>query len=48
MQLGHLIEHYSVVGGDKEVVKEALILRKKLLAPLGCLERAMNVPASGM
>lgn len=48
MQLGHLIGHYGVVGGDKEVVKEALVLQKKLLAPLDSLERAMNVTAHGM
>lgn len=48
MQLGHLIAHYGVVGGDKVVMKEALILQGHLLAPLDYLERPMNVSANGM
>lgn len=48
MQLGHLIAHYGVVGGDKEVVKEAKVLQENLLAPLDYLERVLSVSPNGM
>lgn len=47
IQLGHLIAHYGVVGGDKDVIKDAEHLQTYLLAPLQCLERALIVPPNG-
>lgn len=41
-QLGHLIAHYGVIGGDKELVKEAAMLQRNLLTPLDCLERVLS------
>lgn len=47
IQLGHLIAHYRLVGGDKDVIKDAELLQGSLLAPVQCFERALSVSPTG-
>lgn len=45
--MDHLIAHYSVVGGDGEVIKSAMLVQKHLLGPVARLEVALNSHANG-
>lgn len=47
MELGHLVAHYRIVGGDKEVIKAAEILQENMLAPMHFLEKALTALPTG-
>lgn len=42
-QLKHLIAHYCIIGGDKEVVRAATLLHDTLSGPVHHLEEFLDV-----